>query len=55
MGKPSQPNEAAFFWCIYLLQLSYVIYPVHSFSPNLRNEIKTTQKIYFYDTVSEMP
>lgn len=34
---------------IYLLQLSYVIYPLHSFSRNLRNEIKTNQKIYFYD------
>ena len=34
---------------IYLLQLSYVIYPLTSFSRNLRNEIKTNQKIYFYD------
>lgn len=34
---------------IYLLTLSYVIYPITSFSRNLRNEIKTNQKIYFYD------
>ncbi len=34
---------------IYLLQLSYVVYPLHSFSRNLRNEIKTNRKIYFYD------
>lgn len=34
---------------IYLLTLSYIIYPVTSFSRNLRNEIKTNQKIYFYD------
>src|SRR5690606_31243020 len=34
---------------IYLLILSYVIYPITSFSRNLRNEIKTNQKIYFYD------
>mgnify|MGYP003574992569 CR=1 FL=1 len=34
---------------IYLLALSYIIYPLTSFSRNLRNEIKTNQKIYFYD------
>ncbi len=34
---------------IYLLTLSYIIYPLTSFSRNLRNEIKTNQKIYFYD------
>jgi uncharacterized protein len=34
---------------IYLLELSYVVYRLGSFSRNLRNEIKTNQKIYFYD------
>ncbi|WP_144604179.1 ATP-binding protein [Algoriphagus algorifonticola] len=34
---------------IRLLELSCIIYPLHSFSRNLRNEIKTTRKIYFYD------
>lgn len=34
---------------IRLLELSCIIYPHHSFSRNLRNEIKTNRKIYFYD------
>jgi predicted AAA+ superfamily ATPase len=34
---------------IHLLKLSQIIYPLTSFSRNLRNEIKTNQKIYFYD------
>lgn len=34
---------------IQLLGMSYIIYPLGSFSRNLRNEIKTNQKIYFYD------
>ncbi len=34
---------------IHLLELSYIIYPLTSFSRNLRNEIKTNRKIYFYD------
>ncbi|HEY0899948.1 MAG TPA: ATP-binding protein [Sphingobacteriaceae bacterium] len=34
---------------VYLLTLSYIIYPLTSFSRNLRNEIKTNQKIYFFD------
>ena len=34
---------------IDLLQQGYVIYKLPSFSGNLRNEIKTNQKIYFYD------
>ncbi len=34
---------------IRLLELSYIIYPLNSFSRNLRNEIKTNRKIYFYD------
>jgi len=34
---------------IRLLELSYVIYSLSSFSRNLRNEIKTNRKIYFYD------
>jgi len=35
---------------IDLLCQAYVIYKLPSFSKNLRNEIKTNQKIYFYDT-----
>lgn len=35
---------------INLLEQAYVIYKLPSFSRNLRNEIKTNQKIYFYDT-----
>ncbi|HRO76565.1 MAG TPA: ATP-binding protein [Crocinitomicaceae bacterium] len=34
---------------IYLLELSYIVFPITSFSRNLRNEIKTNRKIYFYD------
>jgi len=34
---------------IHLLELSYIIFPLTSFSRNLRNEIKTNRKIYFYD------
>ena len=35
---------------ITLLEQAFVIYRLGSFSRNLRNEIKTNQKIYFYDT-----
>jgi predicted AAA+ superfamily ATPase len=34
---------------IHLLTLAYVVYPLPSFSRNLRNEIKKNRKIYFYD------
>ncbi|HET8838436.1 MAG TPA: ATP-binding protein [Flavobacteriaceae bacterium] len=34
---------------IKLLEFSYIVYPLTSFSRNLRNEIKTNRKIYFYD------
>lgn len=34
---------------IHLLELSYIVFPLNSFSRNLRNEIKTNKKIYFYD------
>lgn len=34
---------------IDLLEQAFVIYRLGSFSRNLRNEIKTNQKIYFYD------
>jgi predicted AAA+ superfamily ATPase len=34
---------------IHLLELSYIVYSLTSFSRNLRNEIKTNRKIYFYD------
>jgi len=35
---------------IDLLCQAYVVFKLPSFSKNLRNEIKTNQKIYFYDT-----
>jgi len=35
---------------IDVLEKGYVIFRLSSFSRNLRNEIKTNQKIYFYDT-----
>jgi len=35
---------------IEILEKGYVIFKLPSFSRNLRNEIKTNQKIYFYDT-----
>ncbi|MEX2590348.1 MAG: ATP-binding protein, partial [Chitinophagales bacterium] len=35
---------------IDLLEKAYVLYRVNPFSRNLRNEIKTNRKIYFYDT-----
>lgn len=34
---------------IQLLEKAYVIFKVSTFSRNLRNEIKTSKKIYFYD------
>lgn len=34
---------------IDILEQSYIIYKLSSFSKNLRNEIKRNQKIYFYD------
>jgi predicted AAA+ superfamily ATPase len=34
---------------IVLLEQTYVIFRVHSFSRNLRNELKNSKKIYFYD------
>jgi len=34
---------------ISLLEQSFIIFKLPSFSRNLRNEIKTNQKIYFYD------
>jgi uncharacterized protein len=34
---------------IHLLELSCIVYPLTSFSRNLRNEIKTNRKIYFFD------
>lgn len=34
---------------IQLLEMSFVVYSLPSFSRNLRNEIKTNRKIYFYD------
>jgi predicted AAA+ superfamily ATPase len=35
---------------IKLLEMSYVVFSLSSFSRNLRKEIKHNQKIYFYDT-----
>ncbi len=35
---------------IDILEKTFVIFKLKSFSRNLRNEIKTNQKIYFYDT-----
>ncbi|MAW94299.1 MULTISPECIES: ATP-binding protein [unclassified Leeuwenhoekiella] len=35
---------------IDLLSQAYVVFKLPSYSKNLRNEIKTNQKIYFYDT-----
>lgn len=34
---------------IQLLEKSYVIFRLHSFSRNLRNELKLSKKVYFYD------
>ena len=34
---------------VILLEQSYVIFRLNSFSRNLRNELKTSKKIYFYD------
>jgi len=35
---------------IELLEKAYVVFRVNPFSRNIRNEIKTNRKIYFYDT-----
>jgi hypothetical protein len=34
---------------ILLLEKAYIIFRLHSFSRNLRNELKKSRKIYFYD------
>jgi predicted AAA+ superfamily ATPase len=34
---------------IQLLEKSFVVFRLHSFSRNLRNELKLSKKIYFYD------
>lgn len=34
---------------VQLLEKSYVVFRLHSFSKNLRNELKNSKKIYFYD------
>jgi predicted AAA+ superfamily ATPase len=34
---------------IHLLELAFIVYPLTSFNRNLRNEIKSNRKIYFYD------
>ncbi|MCU7551276.1 ATP-binding protein [Chitinophagaceae bacterium LB-8] len=34
---------------IYLLEQTYVVFRLSSFSRNLRNELKASKKIYFYD------
>jgi uncharacterized protein len=34
---------------IYLLEQTYVVFKLTSFSRNLRNELKASKKIYFYD------
>jgi predicted AAA+ superfamily ATPase len=34
---------------IHLLELSYIVYTLPAFSRNLRNEIKTNRKVFFYD------
>lgn len=34
---------------IQLLEKSYVVFRLHSFSRNLRNELKLSKKVYFYD------
>ena len=38
---------------VILLEQSYVIFRLNSFSRNLRNELKTSKKIYFYDNQIE--
>ncbi len=35
---------------IFLLERSFIVFRVGSFSRNLRNELKRSRKIYFYDT-----
>ena len=34
---------------IDILQKGYIVFKLNSFSRNVRNEIKTNKKIYFYD------
>ncbi len=34
---------------IYLLEEAFIIFSLHSFSRNLRSELKRSRKIYFYD------
>ena len=37
------------FLYISLLEQAFIVFRLPAFSRNLRNELKTTQKIYFYD------
>jgi len=34
---------------VYLLEKSFVVFRLRSFSRNVRNEIRKSRKIYFYD------
>ena len=43
-------NKETISHYIDLLEKAYVLFRVNPFSRNLRNEIKTNRKIYFYDT-----
>lgn len=49
------PKKLLFFWncnineCINLLEQTYVIFHLGSFSRNLRNELKQSKKYYFFD------
>ncbi|MFC5192652.1 ATP-binding protein [Algoriphagus aquatilis] len=49
LGRNLQIDTKTVISYIDLLEQAYVIYRLGTFSRNLRNEIKTNKKIYFYD------
>jgi len=50
LAKTIQADSKTVEKYIDLLEKCYVVFRLHAFSRNLRNELKKSRKIYFYDT-----
>ena len=50
LAKTVQADSKTVEKYIELLERCYVVFRLHAFSRNLRNELKKSRKIYFYDT-----
>jgi predicted AAA+ superfamily ATPase len=49
LGNMLQADKETVERYLYLLEEAYIIFRLPSFSKNLRNELKNSKKIYFYD------